>query len=53
MFAGRDGCTTNAEHQWRQQRHIHVVYGPPHDRYRYAPQFAMPAMLGASAAEVW
>ena len=47
MYTGRDGCTANAEHQWQQRRHIHVVYGPPRDRYRYA-QFAMPAMLGAS-----
>jgi hypothetical protein len=49
MFAGRDGLTADAEHQQRQRRHIHVVYGPPCDRYAW---FAMPAMLGASAAEV-
>ncbi len=53
MFAGRDGRTADAEHQRRQRRHIHVVYygyGPPRDRYAW---FAMPAMLGALAAEVW
>jgi hypothetical protein len=49
MFAGRDGRTADAEHQQRQRRHIHAVYGPPRDRYAW---FAMPAMLGASAAEV-
>jgi len=48
MFAGRDGSTANAEHQRQQQRHIHVVYGPPHDRYA---RFAMPVMLGASATD--
>jgi len=50
MFASRDGHTANAEHQEQQQRrHIHVVHGPPCDRYA---RFAMPAMLGALAAEV-
>ena len=49
MFAGRDECTVDAEHQRQQRRHIHVVYGPPSDRYA---RFAMPAMFGASAAEV-
>jgi len=48
MFTGRDGCTPNAEHQRQQRRHIHVAYGPPRDRYA---RFAMPAMLGASAAD--
>jgi len=49
MFVGRDGRTADAEHQRQQRRHIHVVYGPPSDRYA---RFAMPAMFGASAAEV-
>ena len=49
MFAGRDGRTAEAEHQRQQQEHIHVVNGPPRDRYAL---FAMPAILGASAAEV-
>ena len=49
MLTGRDGRIANAEHQRRQRRHIHVVYGPPRDRYAW---FGMPAMLGASAAEV-
>ena len=48
MFVGRDGRTADAEHQRQQQRHIHVVYGPPRDRYA---QFAMPVMLGASATD--
>ena len=49
MFAGHDGRTADAEHQRQQRRHKHVVYGPSRDRYA---RFAMPAMLGASAAEV-
>ena len=49
MFAGRDDRTADAEHQRQQRRHIHIVYGPPCDRYAW---FGMPAMLGASAAEV-
>ena len=48
MLAGRDGRTADAEHQRRQRRHIHVVYGPPCDRYA---RFAMPVMLGASATD--
>jgi len=48
MLPGRDGRTTNAEHQQQQRRHIHVVYGPPRDRYA---RLAMPAMLGASATD--
>ena len=48
MFEGRDGCTADAEHQRQQRRHIHVVYGPPRDRYA---RFAMPAMLGALATD--
>ena len=50
MFVGRDDCTANTEHQWQQQWHIYVVYGPPHNWYA---RFAMLAMFGASAAEVW
>ena len=49
VLASRDGRTADAEHQRQQWRHIHVVYGPPHDQYA---RFAMPAMLGASAAEI-
>ena len=30
MLAGRDGYTTDAEHQWRQRWHIHVVGVSPH-----------------------
>ncbi len=50
MFVGCDGGTTNVEHQRQQWWHIYVVYGPPHGRYAW---FAMLAMFGASAAEVW
>jgi hypothetical protein len=51
MFAGCGGRIANAEHQRQQeQRHINVVYGPPHDRYA---SFAMLTMFGAMAAEVW
>ena len=50
MFAGLDSHTPNAEHQRQQWRNIYIVYGPPHDRYAW---FAMPAMFGALAAEVW
>ncbi len=49
FIAGHDGHKADAEHQQRQLRHIYVVYGPPHDRYAW---YAMPAMFGASAAEV-
>jgi hypothetical protein len=49
MFVGRDGRTANAEHQRQRQRHIYVVYDPPHGRYA---RFAMLAMFGASTAEV-
>ena len=41
MFADYDG---------RARRHIYVVYVSLHDRHT---RFAMPAMFGASAAEVW
>ncbi len=50
MFVGRDGHTSNAEHQQQWWRPIYIVYGPSHDRYA---QFAMLAVFGASAAEVW
>ena len=50
MFAGHDGRTGDAEHQRWQRWHIYVIYAPPRDRY--AP-FAMPAMFGALAAEIW
>jgi hypothetical protein len=50
MFVGHDGCTANAEHQRQQRRHIYIVYCPPHGWYA---RFAMLAMFGASAAEVW
>ncbi len=49
MFVGQDGRTADAEHQRQQRRHIYIVYGPPHGRYA---RFTMPAMFGASAAEV-
>jgi hypothetical protein len=48
MFADYDGRAVDAEHQQQQRRHIHVVYGPPSDRYA---RFTMPAMLGASATD--
>ena len=49
MIAGRDdGRTADAEHPRRQRRHI---FGPPRDRSGML-MFSMPAMLGASAAEV-
>ena len=50
MFVGRVGCTAGAEHQRQWWRHIYVVYGPPHGWYAW---FAMLAMFGAPAAEVW
>ncbi len=50
MFVGRDGRTVNAEHQRQWPQRIYVVYGPPHDRYA---RFAMLAVFGALAAEVW
>ena len=43
MFAGRDGRTADAEHQWQRRQNIYVVYGPPHGQYDW---FAMPAMSG-------
>ncbi len=48
MFVGCDGRTANAEHQRQQQRHIYVVYDPPHGQYAW---FAMLAMFGALAAD--
>ncbi len=49
MFVGRDGRTADAEHQRQRQRHIYVVYGPPHGQYA---RFAMLAMFGAWTDEV-
>ncbi len=49
MFVGPDGRTADAEHQGQRQRHIYLVYGPPHGRYA---RFAMLAMFGALTAEV-
>jgi hypothetical protein len=50
MFvAGHDGCTADAEHRGQQQRHIYVVYVPPHAP---CPWFGMSAMFRAMAAEV-
>ncbi len=50
MFvAGRDGCTADAEHRRQQQRHIYVVYVPPHAP---CPWFGMSAVFRAMAAKV-
>ncbi len=50
MFvACRDGCTANAELRQQQQRHIYVVYVPPHAP---CPWFGMWAMFRAMTAEV-
>jgi hypothetical protein len=50
MFvAGHDGPTANAEYWRQQQRHIYVVYVPPHAP---CPWFGMSAMFRAMAAEV-
>jgi hypothetical protein len=49
MFADYDGHAADAEHQWQQRPHIKVVFVSLHGRHAW---FAMPAMLGASAAEV-
>jgi hypothetical protein len=51
MYTNYDGRAADAEHQRRQQRHIciHVAYVSLHGRHA---RFAMPAMFGASAAEV-
>ena len=49
MFAHYDGRAADAEHLRRQRRHIYVVYVSLHGRHAW---FAMPAMFGASAAEV-
>ena len=48
MFANYDGHAADADHQRQQRRHIHVVHGPPNERYA---RFTMPAMLGASATD--
>jgi hypothetical protein len=50
MFvAGRDGHTADAEHRRQQQRHIYVIYVPPHAP---CPWFGMSAMFRAMAAKV-
>ncbi len=50
MFvAGHDGRTANAEHRRQQQRHIYLVYVPPHAP---CPWFGMSAMFRAMAAAV-
>ena len=49
MFADYDGRVADAEHQRQQRPHIKVVYVSLHSRHA---RFAMPAMFGASAAEV-
>jgi hypothetical protein len=49
FVAGLDHCTADAEHWRRQQRHIYIVYVPPHAP---CPWFGMLAMLRAMAAEV-
>jgi hypothetical protein len=49
MFAGCDGRTANAEHQRRQQWHIYVVYGPPHDRHA---RFVLGGIWKRMAAEI-
>ena len=50
MFADYDGRTADSEHQHQQRQHIYIVYVSLHGRHT---RFAMPAMFGASAAEVW
>jgi hypothetical protein len=45
-----DCCISDTEHQQQQQRHIYVVYVPPHAP---CPWFGMLAMFRAMAAEVW
>jgi len=49
MFADYDGRAANVEDQRQQRWHIYVVYVSLHGRHA---RFAMPAMFGASAAEV-
>jgi hypothetical protein len=49
MFADYDGRAADAEHQRQQRRHVYVVYVSLHVRHA---RFAMPAMFGASTAEV-
>ena len=49
MFADYDGRTADAEHQRQQRQHIYVVYVSLHGQHT---RFAMPAMFGASTAEV-
>ena len=49
IIAGCDGRKANAELRRRQRWHTYIIYGPHRDRYAW---FALPAMFGASAAEV-
>ncbi len=50
MFVpGRDSRTADAEHRRQQQRHIYVVYVPPHAP---CPWFGMSAVFRAMAAEI-
>jgi hypothetical protein len=50
FVAGLNRCTADAEHQWQHQRHIYIVYVPPHTLCLW---FGMLAMFRAMAAEVW
>jgi hypothetical protein len=49
MFADYDGRAANEEHQRQQRRHIYIAYVSLHG---WHARVAMPAMFGASAAEV-
>ncbi len=48
FIAGLDRCTADAEHRRQQQRHIYIVYAPPHAP---CPWFGMSAMFRCKAAE--
>jgi hypothetical protein len=50
FVAGLDCCTADAEHWRQQQRHIYIIYVPPHAPCSW---FGMLAMFRAMAAEVW
>jgi len=51
MFVDYDGCAADAERMclWQQRQHVYVIYVSLHGRHA---RFVMPAMFGASAAEV-
>jgi hypothetical protein len=49
MFADYDGRAGDAEHLRQQRRHMYAVYVSLHGWHAH---IAMPAMFGASAAEV-